>query len=365
MKSNLITLAGAITFSIALFTLTSEIASAQEGELLVVDEVIAQVNDSVITLSKLKRETQERIQTLKQNGMSEKEATEQVNKRQAELIATLINEQLLLEKGKELQLANEVEADVNRRMLEIAKEQGITSIEKLDEALRANQVDPVVIRQTMRTEIMKQAVIQNEVDRKIYFGLTMDELKKHFEANRDKFRKPESVTLSEIFLSLVGRNEADVKARADELVAQLRAGADFGAVAVANSEREINGVRTAPQNKGKVGTFEVPSLRDDIAAGIKNVKAGGVSDPLRGEDGFQILRVDERTEGSDTPTFNENRVREAMTMERSPKERDEYLRRLRSDAYIKIADSYRDAVEALLTTTSAEAAKTQGDIKKP
>ncbi len=365
MKSNLITLAGAITLSIALITLNPEVASAQEGELLVVDEVIAQVNDSVITLSKLKRETQERIQTLKQNGMSEKEATEEVNKRQAELIATLINEQLLLEKGKELQLANEVEADVNRRMLEIAKEQGITSIEKLDEALRANQIDPVIIRQTMRTEIMKQAVIQTEVDRKIYFGLSMDELKKYFEANRDKFRKPESVTLSEIFLSLVGRNEADVKARAEELVAQLRAGADFAAVAVANSEREMNGVRTAPQNKGQVGTFEVPSLRDDIAAGIKNVKAGGVSDPLRGEDGYQILRVDERTEGSATPTFNENRVREAITMERSPKERDAYLQRLRSDAYIKIADNYRDAVEALLKTTAEEAAKTQGNIKKP
>lgn len=343
----------------------SATVNAQEGELVVVDEVIAQVNDSVITLSKLKREKQERIQTLRQNGMTEQQATEEVNKREAELIATLINEQLLLEKGKELELANEVEAEVNRRMLEIAKEQGITTIEKLDQALVASGHVPAEIRQTMRTEIMKQAVIQGEVDRKIYFGLTPEELKKYFEANRDKFKKPESVTLSEIFLSLAGRNEADVKARADELVAQLRAGTDFGALAVANSEREMNGQRTAPQNKGFVGTFDLPSLREDIAGALKNVKVGGVSDPLLGPDGYQILRVDERTAGSETPTFNEGRVREAITVERSPKEREAYLHRLRSDSYIKIAEAYRDSVEAQLKTTTAEAAKTDSEVNKP
>ena len=65
-------------------------------------------------------------------------------------------------------------------MLEVAKEQGITTIEKLDAAMRESGVDPAATRQTLRTEIMKQAVIQQEVDRKIFFGLTMDELKKYF-----------------------------------------------------------------------------------------------------------------------------------------------------------------------------------------
>ncbi len=90
---------------------------AQEGEMQVVDEVIAQVNDDVITLSMLKRETKERIEALKQSGMTEQQAMDEVSKRQNELIATLINEKLLLQRGKELDLANEVEAEVNRRML--------------------------------------------------------------------------------------------------------------------------------------------------------------------------------------------------------------------------------------------------------
>jgi hypothetical protein len=91
-------------------------AVAQEGEMTVVDEVIVQVNDDVITLSMLKRETRERIEALKQRGMTEQQATEEVAKTQAELIATLINEQLLLQRGKELDMASEIEGEVNRRM---------------------------------------------------------------------------------------------------------------------------------------------------------------------------------------------------------------------------------------------------------
>ena len=348
MKLKLISLAVTSVFVFALLTVSSVRVLAQEGELQVVDEVIAQINDDVITLSMLKRESKERIDTLKQNGMPEQQAIDEVAKRQAELIATLINEQLLLQKGKQLDLASEVEAEVNKRMLEVAKEQGITSVEKLDAAMRESGLDPAATRQTLRIEIMKQAVIQQEVDRKIFFDLPMDELKKYFETHRDKFRKPESVTVSEIFLSSAGKNEADVKARAMELVTQLRAGADFGTLAAANSEREVNGVRAAPQNKGKVGAFEVPNLREDIATAIKNVKVGDVSDPLRTNDGYQIFRVDERTPASDAAVFNENQVREAMTIERSPKERDDYLQSLRNEAYVKVSKDYSAAVMPLL-----------------
>ncbi|MBC8032084.1 MAG: peptidyl-prolyl cis-trans isomerase [Pyrinomonadaceae bacterium] len=348
MKVKFSPLAAASVFVLAVLISSATTVFAQEGELQVVDEVIAQINDDVLTLSRLKLESKERVEAMKQNGMPEQQAKDAVSKKQAELIATLVNETLLMQRGKELDLASEVEAEVNRRMLEVAKEQGIDTIEKLDAAMRASGVDPVATRQTLRTEIMKQAVIQQEVDRKIFFGLTVDEVKKYFDANQDKFRKPENVTLSEIFLSSAGKNEAEVKARANALVVQLRAGADFASLAATNSERELNGVRISQQNKGKVGTFEVPNLREDIAASVKNVKVGGVSEPLRSNDGYQILRVDERTSAGTSATFNENRVREAITMERTEKAREEYLQNLRNEAYIKIAESYRAAVLPLL-----------------
>ncbi|HYJ86825.1 MAG TPA: peptidylprolyl isomerase, partial [Pyrinomonadaceae bacterium] len=267
VKSNLLAAAGAFLLAVLLSPVTPVLA--QEGELQVVDEVIAQINDDVLTLSRLKRESLERIEAMKQSGVPEQQAKDEVGKKQVELMASLINETLLMQRGKELEMASEVEAEVNRRMLEVAKEQGINSIEKLDAAMRESGVDPAATRQTLRTEIMKQAVIQQEVDRKIFFGLTMDELKKYFAEHQEMFRKPENVTLSEIFLSSAGKNEAEVKARANALVAQVRAGGNFASLAATNSEREVNGVRVAQQSKGKVGTFETPSLREDIAAAVK------------------------------------------------------------------------------------------------
>jgi peptidyl-prolyl cis-trans isomerase SurA len=340
---------------------------AQEGEMNVVDEVIAQVNDDVITLSMLKRETRERIEALKQNGMTEQQAVEEVTKKQAELIATLINEKLLLQRGKELDLAGDIEAEVNRRMLAIARDQGITSIEKLYEAMRQSGLKPEEVRQTMRTEMMKQAVLQQEVDRRIYFNLTAKEVKDYFDAHPDKFRKPESVKLSEIYLGLTSKDEAAVKARAQELVTQIRAGADFKAIAAANSEREKNGQRTAPTDGGYVGEFDVPQLREDLVAALKNVKDGGVTDPIKAGEGYQILRVDGRSPAGTAPTFNDNRVREAMLGERQGKEREAFMQNLRNEAFIKVTDTYKAGVEPLLKVKAPVAAKgdAKDDNKKP
>ena len=339
---------------------------AQEGETTVVDEVVAQVNDDVITLSQLRRETKERIEALKQQGMTEQQAQDEVAKRQAELIATLINEKLLLQKGKELELAGDIEAEVNRRLLQIAQEQGINSIEKLYQAMRDSKLDPEEIRRTMRSEMMKQAVLQQEVDRRIYLGFSSDEVKKYYESHLDKFRKPESVKLSEIYLVTTGKDENAVKARASELITQIRAGADFGALAAANSEREKNGQRTAPQDKGYVGEFDLPNLREDLVKALSPVQPGGVTEPIRTPDGFQILRVDARTPAGATPTFNDNRVREAMLMETQAKERDTYMQTLRNEAFIKVTEAYRASVEPLLKLKQPATAKTadKSDDKK-
>jgi parvulin-like peptidyl-prolyl isomerase len=352
-------------FAILILSLSATTILAQEGEMQVVDEVIAQVNDDVITLSMLKKETRERIDALKtQNGMTEQQATDEVNKRQAELIATLINEKLLLQKGKELELANDIEAEVNRRMLQIANDQGINSIEKLYDAMRASGLVPEDVRRTMRTEMMKQAVLQQEVDRKVYLGFSSEEVKKFYDTHPDKFRTPESIKISEIYLSAVGKDEAAVKARAVELITQARAGADFGALAAANSEREKNNERTAPKDKGYVGEFDVPSLREDLLPILKDVKAGGITEPIRTSEGFQILRVDARTPAGATPTFNDNRVREAMLMERQARERESYLQTLRNEAFIKVTETYKASVDPLLKIQQPVAAKSNDKDKK-
>ena len=359
MKSKLPLIAVVVT---AICFIFPSISRAQEGEPVVVDEVIAQVNDGIVTLSQLKREMRERIETMKQNGMTEAQAVAEAEKRKPELIAILINEQLLIQKGKELELTQRVEDEVNKRMLQVAKENGINSMDKLCEAMKQSGMSCEDTRATMRTEIMKQAVMESEVESKIFYGFTPDELHKYFDAHKDKFVKPETVELSEIFLGLAGKSEADVKARAADLIKQARGGADFCTLAAAYSERPA-----PPGEKPcKVGEFTVPELRPDIAGAIKSVAAGGVSEPLKTDEGYQILRVDKRTAGSNSPTFNENAARIAMTGEQSPKAREDYLQGLRNEAYVKVADNYKDSVLPLLKIVPPPAAtkRDQPDKKK-
>src|SRR5437762_11273980 len=159
MKSKLLM---AVIFVTGTLILLPSAAFAQEGEPVVVDEVIAKVNDGVVTLSQLKRELKDRAETLKQNGMTEPQATAEVEKHRAEMIALLINEQLLVQRGKELELTQKIEDEVNKRMLQIAKDQNL-NIQQLEAAMQPQNIVHAEIRQTMRTEIMKQAVLEGEV----------------------------------------------------------------------------------------------------------------------------------------------------------------------------------------------------------
>ncbi|HWS55824.1 MAG TPA: peptidyl-prolyl cis-trans isomerase [Pyrinomonadaceae bacterium] len=350
--------------ALAVALAASPARAQEEGVPVVLDEPIVQVNGDVIMLSHLKRQNEEFKEVLtKQRGATPQQADEQVAQRQGEIIFNLINESLLMQKGKELpRLEEEVEAEVNREVLRVASQSGLKTLEELETALRSEGLALSDIRDTLRRQYTRQAVLQREVDAKIYYNLTDAELKKFYDANRPKFQ---SVTMSEIYLGLAGRSEADLLARAKELVAQARGGADFGELAVKHSEREQNGQRVAPKTKGlleqdgKPRWFLVSDLNKQVGDAIKGLKAGGVTEPIKLEDGYLILRVNESDDA-----FKENFVRQMILSERSEKERETYLRALRQDAYIKPAKSYEGMILPLLEKDKTEAGKRETADKK-
>lgn len=350
---------------VALFLFSSVTTFAQEGEPVVIDEVIAQANDGVITLSQFKREIAEQIETLMQLGKSKADAEKEVEGKKGQLIVILIDDILLMQKGKELGLSEDVEAEVNRRLLEIGRQQGINTIEELYKQMRASNVEPEAIKQRFRIGIMRDMVLSRDVDARIYFNLSDKELKEYFEKHPDKFKKQEEVKLSEIFLSFAGRNEEDVKKKAEQIVAQIRGGADFANLAATYSERtDQQGNRTAPKDKGFVGAFTLDQLLPLFVDAIKGVKAGGVTEPIKVDEGLEILRVDERIAGSDKPTFEENRVRQAIMQERAPQERKKYVENLRAESYVKIAKDYQPLVANLLASPTTPTAASTTDKKK-
>lgn len=344
-------------FIIAILIFSAFPAFSQENEPVVIDEVVAQINDGVLTLSQINRELKELENALvQQNNKTAEAAKAEIQSKKGEFIASLINEELIIQKGKELGIEQDVDAEINKRFLQIMKEQNIKTLEALYASLAAQNYKVDEIRENWRRQITKDLVMQREVDSKIYYGLGGTELRKYWEANKAKFTKPEKVTISEIFLNYAGRDEKAVMEKAKQLVAQLRKGEDFEKLALANSDRE-----DVQQSKGKAGTFSVKDLVDKMATEVKATKVGGFTNPIEVDGGIEIIRIDAREEASTESVFDEDEVRRVMTYEKVPAERKKYMSELRKDAYIEISESYRAIILPYLNKDESTAEVTKTD----
>lgn len=328
----------------ALMFTFAAVVPAQESEIRIVDEVIAQVNDGVITLSRVRREAEQIVETEVQMGKNREDAQREVDAKRGELIANLINEELLIQKAKDMGLEEQVEANINRRFLEIMKQYGMSTVEELYKEMERTGNDPEQIRSNWRKQETKNMVLQREVQSKLFYGLTPKEVKAYYEANKSKFVKPETIDISEIFLSFAGRDEEAVREKARNLVAQLRGGADFQKLLAENSDRP-----DAVETKGKVDTLIVRDLPPELQEKLKGVKVGEYPDPFEvNQVGVSVVRLDARTaEGADA-VFDEDAVRMAILNERAPAAQKEFMATLRQESYIKINESYRPTVAPIL-----------------
>ena len=326
------------------FVLMTVSTFAQETETKVVDEVVAQVNDGVITLSRIKREAKEIVDGKVEGGMKREEAQKQIDEKQGEMIANLINEELLIQRAKELGIERDIEESLNQRFVEIMKQYNLKTLDALYEEMRKQNVDPQEMREMWRKQVTRDRVLQREVQSKLYWSFNGKQLKEYYEKNKAKFTKQEMITLSEIYLNFAGRDEAAVREKAKTIVAQIRGGADFAKLVAENSDRP-----NAAKTNGKVDALPVKELDPKFATAIKDVKIGGVTDPIELDGvGITILQVDERTAASKDSEFNEEAVRLAMMNEGIAGEQKKYMSGLRENSYIKISETYRPVVSPIL-----------------
>ena len=284
-----------VIFQIVVLLVLAIPAFSQENETKVVDEVVAQINDGVLTLSRINREIKAIVDTYVQEGKSRDDALKMVNEKRGELIANLVNEELMLQRAKELGLDSEIEGSINQKFLEIMKQQNIKTLEGLYQEMEKGGLNPDEIREGWRKQATREAVIRREVQSKVYWDATSKELKEYYEKNKDKFTQPETITISEIFLDFAGRSEANVREKAKNLSAQLKAGGDFTKIASENSDR-----KNEPQ------TVNIKELDDKFAL-LKNLKAGDITDPIEiAQVGINILKVDKKTQASSDSVFDEN-----------------------------------------------------------
>ena len=315
-------------------------AQAQEPEL--VNEIVARVNNDIVTRTDYLNALDAFKDELKQQmrGKTDAEIEAEFEKLRPTVLDLMIEDILLEQKAKELNI--DVEAEVNQQMLELMKQGGLKTLAELEQAMRSQGVDPENARGSMRRRLQQQYVVQREVLGPIYQSLTEKEKRKFYEAHKAQLTIPGEVTLSEIFLPLEGHTASEVEQRARRLVTELRAGGNFVEAVKINTPA----TRASRAQDGKLGVFKPDELKPEIAAAVSTLKAGDVTEPIRLQDGFQIIRVDVKKEAAVRP-FEEKEVQEmvarAATMERAEEARKKYLKKLREEAFVDINKSYQTA----------------------
>ncbi len=336
MKLVITTLALAFVFALP------TTARAQEPEL--VNEIVVRVNNDIITradyMGALGEFKEELTRQMQRAGKSQAEIDAEFEKLRPTILDMMIDDILLEQKAKELGI--EVEAEVNQQMAELAKENGFKNIIEFENALKGQGMEPEAARATLRKRLQQTYVVNQQVLAPIFQSLSPKDRREFYEKNKQYFTIPGEVTLSEIFLPLEGHTAAEVEQRARRIVAELRAGQSFVEAVQKNSPTS----RATRDQNGKMGVFKPGELKEDISAAIKDLNTGDVTEPIRLQDGYQIIRVDER-KPSTTLAYEDPKVQDAIgrgiTMERSDEARKKYLAKLRTEAYVKISTGYTTA----------------------
>ena len=120
------------------------------------------------------------------------------------------------------------------------------------------------------------------------FVLTDDEVRQYYDANLSQYQTPGQVRASHILLRVDGDDEA-VAARAAELAAEARAGADFAELARQHSEDETNA-----ENGGDLGPFGRGRMVPEFENAAFALAAGEISEPVRSPFGYHVINVTEK-----------------------------------------------------------------------
>jgi peptidyl-prolyl cis-trans isomerase SurA len=300
-----------------------------------VEDIVARVNDQIITQSDYDRAMKELDDEAKQHGAT----MQQISEGHKDLLRDLIDRQLWLSKGKELDINGETE--LIKRLDEIRKQYNMETLEDLEKAAKEQGVSFEDFKANIRNGIITQEVMREEVGRRIQ--ITPGEVERYFEEHKQEYAKPESVQLSEILVSTGPDpdDEAKVaagKAKADDIEAKLSAGGDFAQLAKSFSDG------TTAADGGAFGTFKRGELAKVFEDATFGLKAGQYSAPIRTKQGYIIFRVDQHIPGG-VPPFKdvEQDVEQNLYMSRMEPAMRDYLTQMREEAYIDVKPGYIDS----------------------
>lgn len=313
---------------------------AESSGVTVIERVLVRVNGEILTQSQLTTRQIEALRSLKENAGGATDIEAELARLTPDILVTAVDELLLVQHGRELDLVftdEQFEAAVDN-----IKEQNKLDDEQLRAAMAQEGLTMEELRQNFERSYFIQGVQQREIGPSM--AITLEEQRQYYKRNADQFMTPLTVTLRELFITVPTQTQAGrevfsvaddnaAKARIDEFRTRALAGDDFAEMVTANSDSATRA------NGGLVGPVNVADMSDTLKDIVTILEVGGVSEPVRTQRGYQLFKLESRSEPHLRP-FDEVRreIENAIRSERIEPETQKLLARLRSQAVIEWKD---------------------------
>jgi peptidyl-prolyl cis-trans isomerase SurA len=245
------------------------------------DQIVAVVNDDVITRSELESRMREMLVQLQQK--SAKLPPLEILRQQ--VLERMISKRLQLQTADRLGLRVDDDT-VTRAIANIAKTNNITLLQ-LREVLERDGISFPIFREQLREDILITRLKQKEVINRIV--ITEQDINNFLAREIGSQRQRAAVHLQHILIATPeGASPEDIqaaKAKARTVYEELQQGADFGEMAmrVSDSRQALEG-----GDLGWIETSRIPTLFTQL---VDELEPGTISEPIRNASGFHIVKL--------------------------------------------------------------------------
>jgi peptidyl-prolyl cis-trans isomerase SurA len=341
------------------FGLVALLALPVHGQ--IIEQVLVKVNGEIITKTDLEDRQIAALREMRADAAS-LQTDEGLRKALAEVtpqvLVDAIDEILMVQLGRDK--GYRLTDDMFRSWLaDLRKEQNLEDDAKFAAVLKQEGMTLADLRRNVERGWLVSQVQRDEVGAKLQ--ITEQEARQYYQANRNEFVQPASVTFREVLIELpagaqtaAGVNvaaEDEVRGQIEAIRARAVAGEDFVALVAEASDSPTKA------NGGLIGPLNVADLSPALQEMLEKMKPGDITEPLRAAKGYQILKIEALTQATPQP-FDTVRdlVADRVHAARQRTEIRRFLAQMRSQALIEwrseeLKRVYEQHLAALATGT--------------
>jgi peptidyl-prolyl cis-trans isomerase SurA len=300
------------------------------AQALMIDRIIARVNDDIITLSELQEEGLPLFERLRANYTGT-ELEHQVQRAEREFLDQLILRRLQLQYASQIGITAS-ENEINAALKDVLNRNNLTQ-----EALADLLTREGLTLQDYKDRLREQIVLARLMNQAVRSRVSVDasEVEAYYRAHQDEFNQPAQARVRHIFFRVdpdaAPAQLGAVRERAALVLLEARNGSNFGDLARRYSED------ATAANGGDLGLIRRGQALPEFEEVIFAMREGEISEIIRTPNGLHIVKIDGFSKGSEQP-FSEIKAEiERRLLQGKMEQRfQDWTNELRDRAFIEI-----------------------------